>query len=291
VVRMAEETRLVRPATLREALEMRAAAPCALLAGGTDFFPSLGPGAPGGTVLDIPAIAGLGDVDAVNGGVRIGANVTWADLCAVALPSGFDGLRDAAREIGAIQIQNRATLVGNICNASPAADGVPPLLTLMASVEIASTRGTRVVRLEAFITGVRQIDLAPDEIVTAILVPALSSDGAAVFKKLGSRNSLVISIVSVAVWLKTGRAGLVSDVRIAVGSCSAVACRLGALETSLTGTRADAATTREVVKEGDFSPLAPIDDVRGSKGFRQSAAREMVTRALIAAQNAEAGHV
>ena len=288
---MAETAEFLRPVTLADALTARAAGPCTLLAGGTDFFPTLGARAPKGRVMDMSAVGGLGDIDLGPESVRIGANVTWADLCHAALPQGFDGLKAAGLEIGAIQIQNRATLVGNICNASPAADGVPALLTLDAAVELASKRKTRLVPLDAFITGVRRIDLAPDEIVTALVIPKSSGDGTSVFRKLGSRHSLVISIVSVAVWMKTSKTAVIEDLRIAVGSCSAVACRLPALEAALTGRSADPETIRSIVTGGDFSPLAPIDDVRGSKEFRENAAREMGARAVIDAGKSEGGNV
>src|SRR5260370_31103109 len=101
-----------------------------------------------------------------------GGATTWSEIAAASLPRCLDPLRAAAREIGAVQIQNRGTIAGNLCNASPAADGVPPLLILDASVELASNRGARRLPLSQFITGNRRTSLAPDEILTAIVMPA-----------------------------------------------------------------------------------------------------------------------
>ena len=99
------------------------------------------------------------------------AATTWSEIAAANLPPAFDALRQAAREVGSIQIQNRGTIAGNLCNASPAADGVPPLLALDAAVELASANGTRQLPLSEFITGYRRTARQPDEILSAVIVP------------------------------------------------------------------------------------------------------------------------
>ena len=140
----------LRPAGLEEALAALAK-PHTVLAGGTDFYPARVGRAIDENVLDITGIAGLGGIAATAKGWRIGATTRWSELIDADLPPLFDGLKRAARDVGGRQIQNAGTVAGNLCNASPAADGVPPLLALDAEVEIASRRGVRRIALGAFI--------------------------------------------------------------------------------------------------------------------------------------------
>jgi CO/xanthine dehydrogenase FAD-binding subunit len=197
-------------------------------------------------------------------GMRIGAATRWSDIVRADLPACFDGLKQAAREVGSLQVQNAGTVAGNICNASPAADGVPPLLTLDAQVELTSKRGVRILPLGEFLTGVRQTLRASDELVTAILVPTAPAHGRGAFAKLGSRSYLVISITMTAAVIGLDHAGRIDVARVAVGACSAVAQRLPALEADLLGQLpADIA-----VSPHHLAPLSPISDVRGSAAFR-----------------------
>ncbi len=262
-----------RPDTIDAAVALLSRKPRTLLAGGTDLYPAIKTQSLGGSVLDLGGIAGLRGIQRDDDGWRIGAGTTWTDVIRADLPPAFDGLKRAAREVGAVQIQNAGTLAGNLCNASPAADGVPPLLTLDASVELASVRGVRVLGLGDFLVGPRQTALAEDEMVSALLVPAAAGDGAADFVKLGARTHLVISIAMVAARLVV-EGGRVTCARVAVGSCSATARRILALEEALVGGGAgDVAAHVRVA-------LDPIDDVRGTAGYRLDAAAEMTTRML-----------
>ena len=150
-----------RPSELNETLTLLAE-PARLLAGGTDVFPGAGERPLTGRIVDISRLREVRGVTRTSGEIRIGAATTWTDLVREDLPPAFDTLRAAAREIGAVQIQNRGTIGGNLCNASPAADGAPPLLVLDAEVELASTRGLRRMPLSRFITGNRRTLLEPD---------------------------------------------------------------------------------------------------------------------------------
>ena len=125
-----------RPETLGDALALLAETPVTLAAGCTDLFPATELQELPGAVLDLTAIADLRGVCTTSEGWRIGATTTWSDLIAADLPPAFDMLKQAAGEVGSVQIQNAGTIAGNLCNASPAADGVPPLLALDAVVEI-----------------------------------------------------------------------------------------------------------------------------------------------------------
>src|SRR5882672_6711202 len=146
----------LRPRRLEEALTALAR-PHVVLAGGTDFYPARVGRAIGEDILDIGAIAALRGITADGSGWRLGATTTWSELLEADLPPLFDGLKQAAREVGGAQIQNAGTLAGNLCNASPAADGVPPLLALDAAVVLAGADGERVLPLDRFILGPRKI--------------------------------------------------------------------------------------------------------------------------------------
>jgi CO/xanthine dehydrogenase FAD-binding subunit len=269
----------LRPSTLSEACEVLAQRPAQILSGGTDVFPALIDRPPPDAVLDISAIDELRGIEQDKGSIRIGARTTWSDLARADLPPAFDALRAAAREVGSVQIQNVATLAGNLCNASPAADGVPPLLVLDARIELASGAGLRFLSLSEFLLGNRRTARRPDEIVSAVIVPRASAAGVSAFVKLGSRRYLVISIAMVAARIAVDDAGRIQEAAIAVGSCSAVARRLPGLETTLLGMPASHGH-RSLVTAEHLSPLSPIDDVRGSATYRLDAARELIGRAL-----------
>ena len=205
----------LRPATLDEALAALAH-PWTVLAGGTDFYPARVGRAIDENVLDITGIADLRGISAGPAGWRLGATTTWAELIETPLPPLFDGLKQAAREVGGRQIQNAGTVAGNLCNASPAADGVPPLLALDAEVELAGRAGMRRLPLSAFITGNRRTELAPGELLVAIHIPKPAHDARSAFLKLGARRYLVISIAMAAVTLDPEQAGPPKRVRLPV---------------------------------------------------------------------------
>ena len=284
----------LRPASLKSALSTLAQAaragkghfghPLTVLAGGTDIYPSRA----GKQAwlenfprdfLDVTQIPELKGIRPDGPALSIGAATSWTEIVAARLPRAFDALKQAALQVGGLQIQNRGTLGGNIVNASPAADGVPPLLALDAQVEIASRRGQRRVPLATFIRGNRQTDLARDELVIAVRVPPHRPTSRSFFLKLGSRSHLVISIVSVALMLDEAADGSIADIRITVGASSAVPMRLAALEAELRGEKLDPALL-ERVTPALFSSLTPLDDVRASADYRRSAARILVRRAL-----------
>ena len=269
------------PNVLDDALSALESCEVTIVGGGTDFFPSLVQGRAPRALLDVTGIACLDTISQSDAGWRIGAATTWSEIIDHPLPPVFDGLKAAARTVGSVQIQNAATIAGNICNASPAADGVPPLLALDAIVELTSRAGARRVRLEDFIVGVRRVDLRPGELMTAVLIPNAPRRAGSSFVKLGSRKYLVISIamVSAVVWPRHGR---VQEARVAVGSCSPVAKRLRILESALRGMELDAAA-EIAVTEDHLAPLSPIDDVRGSAEYRREAAGELCRRAVAAA--------
>jgi len=278
----------LRPAELPDALAALALGvvedrPRVIVAGATDHFPGRVGRRRDEEILDVSGLAGLSEIRESDDGWWIPAGATWTDLLEHPLPPCFDGLRAAAKTVGGLQIQNRGTIVGNLCNASPAADGFPNLLALDAVVELASVRATRRVAAGAFVTGNRATVRAPDELVTGVFVPdpeaAPGHTASSTFSKLGSRAYLVISIAMVAVVLVRDAAGRIASARIAVGACSEVARRLTDLEIELAGQPLALGIGRTVRAE-HLAPLKPIDDVRATAAYRLRAADVLVRRAL-----------
>jgi len=265
------------PTELNSALKSLAKAGNKIVAGGTDVYPALKQGQTPARFLDVTRIKELSGVSATQTGLRIGAAVTWSEIVKTDLPASFDGLKQSAREVGSLQIQNAGTIAGNLCNASPAADGVPPLLTLDAMVELTSAaRGARMVPLQDFILGVRKTALAVDEMVTAIHIPTPPEGAGSAFEKLGNRKYLVISITMTAAVIKCDAQGAITHARVAVGACSPVAQRLTQLEADLIGKK----PSEVEIDAAHLNVLSPIDDVRGSGSYRLDIVREQCRRAI-----------
>ena len=248
-------------------------------AGCTDLFPSTTTPALSEPVLDITALAELRGISRSDAGWRFGATTTWTDVVNADLPAAFNGLKQAAREVGSVQIQNVATLAGNLCNASPAADGVPCWLALDAEVELRSSSGMRTLPLDSFLVGPRQTQLSPNEIMAAIVVPGLASQGTSTFQKLGARKYLVISIAMVAARLVSTE-GLVKKLAVSIGSCSAVATRLRGVESALEGLRLDDDISDAITDELVATAISPIDDIRGDARYRASVAAQLVRKSV-----------
>jgi CO/xanthine dehydrogenase FAD-binding subunit len=278
--------RYAKPRAIDEALQLLGEDQWRILAGGTDFYPALGSRPIRQNVLDINDLDVLRGISETQDHFFIGARTTWTDVLRHELPAAFDALKQAAREVGSVQIQNVGTVAGNLCNASPAADGVPALLVLDAEVELRSQTGDRHVPLAMFILGNRRTSMRSDEMMTAVRVPKRSATGTSVFLKLGARRYLVISIAMAAARIVTGSDGRVTEAAVAVGACSAVARRLDQLESALVG-RSTEQSLLEAVGPEHLAMLTPIDDVRGSAEYRSAAAHEIVLRVLAAATGGE----
>lgn len=269
----------LRPTSLDEALAALAERPWTMLAGGTDVYPVAVGRQITDDVLDVTGLPSLRAIDVADGVVRIPALATWTDVVRADLPEAFDGLKAAARSIGGVQIQNRGTLAGNLCNASPAADGLPNLMALDARVELSSAARRREVPVAEFVTGNRRTVREPDELVTAILVPEPTGSARSTFLKLGTRAYLVISIASVAAVVDVEADGVVASARIVVGACSEVPMRIEAAEARLVG-RSASPSLADAIDTADLDVLAPIDDVRGTTAYRRDVALTLVRRAL-----------
>jgi CO/xanthine dehydrogenase FAD-binding subunit len=275
-------------ASLPDALAALAAAvsagePAIPLAGATDLYPAEATrrawfGARTGSIIDISRISDMSGIAVGSDEVVLGAMTSWTAIAEAALPPAFAALQAAARQVGGRQIQNRGTIGGNLCNASPAADGAPPLLALDAQVELVSAVGARRMPLSEFLLGNRTTARRTDELLTRVIIPHPAIDERSVFLKLGARSYLVISIASLAANLRFGPDGSVMSARIALGACSAVPTRLHRIERMLLGRRiGDVA-----ISLGPEDGLSPIDDIRASASYRRRAAEILVRRGLTA---------
>ena len=265
-----------RPDNLEDALLTLSEQPCTLLAGGTDFYPARVGKKITENVLDLSGIRGLRSSLETEEGFLLGALTTWTDIVDSDLPSAFDGLKQAAITIGGIQTQNAGTLCGNICNASPAADAVPNLMTLDAEVKLKSLRESRSLPLEEFILGNRKTARKADEFVSGIFIPRPGENAVGNFEKLGTRSYLVISIVMVGVVVELNEEDEVMELKVAVGSCSPVAKRLRLLEEDVVGQKLNSIE----IQPRHLESLQPIDDIRASASFRKIVTPELLKRAI-----------
>ncbi|MCB1380555.1 MAG: FAD binding domain-containing protein [Alphaproteobacteria bacterium] len=267
----------MQPHSLAEALQLLAGHDAQPFGGGTDIYPAH-VGRP--VTRDLVSLRQIEELRVIcddGDHVRIGGSVTWSEILRSSLPPTFAALAQAAREVGSVQIQNCGTIAGNLCNASPAADGVPPLLVLDASVELTSLEGKRRVKLAEFLTGYRKTSIRQGEVLSAVLVP--KSKGASAFVKLGSRRYLVISIVMAAALVERAPDGTIIEARVSVGAASPVARRLLDLEQDLVGLSGQILPST-MIRSDHLNCLVPIDDVRATAGYRQDAAIVAIGRAL-----------
>ncbi|GLZ33455.1 carbon-monoxide dehydrogenase medium subunit [Lentzea sp. NBRC 105346] len=268
----------LRPSTLAEALAVKAERPDAVpIAGGTDVMVELNfdhrrPAA----LLDLTRIE---ELRTWTPGLRIGAGVPYVRIIDE-LGAQLPGLAMASRTVGSPQIRNRGTVGGNLGAASPAGDTHPVLIASDAVIEVASVRGTRMIPVDDFYTGVKRNALEPDELIVAIHLPP--APGPQQFAKIGTRNAMVIAVCSFAISLHPNE----KRVGAAVGSAAPTPRRARDAEDFLS-----AALTWEAPKplldsvKREFGELvsqaaSPIDDVRGSAAYRRHALAVMARRTL-----------
>jgi CO/xanthine dehydrogenase FAD-binding subunit len=270
-----------RPDKINDALYSLSKEKLTIAAGCTDLLPSTQQENLGNNILDISGIKSLRHISFENGFRKIGSGVTWTDLVENnELPKCYDMLKECSLQIGSKQIQNLGTIGGNLCNASPAADGVPCLLSLDASIELLSVNGKRVLKLEDFIKGSRKTELQNNEILSAILIPKEAEIGRSSFLKLGARKYLVISIAMIACKLNLKK-DVISEITISVGSCSAVAKRIKSLENLLIGKSIKDELTTIILNYNYENYLSPINDIRGTDTYRFKASKVLVKDTII----------
>ena len=256
---------LRRPRTLREALRMlREDGPLMPMAGCTDIYVGLNFGSlPNQRFLDIWGLDDLRGISISDGYLRIGALDTYTDIIrSLLVRRRLPMLVAAAREVGAVQIQNRGTLGGNIANGSPAGDTLPVLAAAEAMIELRSIDWTRKVPFTAFYEGYRKTVIRPDELITAIEIPRMA--GTQYFRKVGTRAAQSIS--------KVVFAGVRADrPRIALGSVAPTVVRVPRTEAALAD-GAPLATAQEILQ----SEIAPIDDIRSTAAYRRRVASNLL---------------
>ncbi len=279
---------LTRPRTLQQALQaLHDSLPggrLTPLAGGTDLYVYLNAGEfPGRRFLDLTALRELRGVRVRANGVTLGGQTTFREIREhPALRRRLPALVAAAAVVGAWQIQNRATLAGNIANASPAGDSLPVLLALDAVVHARSVRGERAYPLECFYRSYRETALEPDELITAVSIGWPPARAFQFFRKVGTRRAQSISKVVFAGVLRQGRAGAADHVRLAWGSVAPTPVRSPHAEQALLGrvpAREHAAAARVALRE-DFTP---IDDIRSDREYRETVAGNVLEQFLRAA--------
>ena len=231
-------------------------------------------------VMDLLAIEELRGIREVEGGLEIGATTPFSEIRrSAAVRAAFPALADAAGQVGGWQIQNRATLGGNMANASPAGDSLPVLLALSAAVVIAGHGGIREIAYDEFHTGYRQTALQRGEIVARVRLPYPAAGSVQAFRKVGTREAQAISKVVVAM-LGRVEGGRIADIRLAAGSVAAMPVRLRAAETAVQGMapgpEAASLAGREAARE-----VTPIDDVRSTAEYRKFALERVVRRMML----------
>ena len=278
----------IAPATLEDALgiKQKHGAHARVIAGGTDLILGLRDKAFSARLLVDLRQVSLGTISCNAGELRLGAYVSLSQMLAnTEIAALFPALHEACRAFAGPPIRNRATLGGNLVNASPAADLVPPLMAYDADIVLARASGDRVLPLTEFFSGPGRTVMEPDEILTEIRLPLMPPGTAATFSKLGQRRSMAISVVSLSTRLTLRAAGTVSDARIVLGAVAPTVIRAFAAEgilagNELTNDRVDRAA-RAASRES-----SPITDVRATRDYRRRMTQVLVRRALLATWDA-----
>jgi CO/xanthine dehydrogenase FAD-binding subunit len=253
---------VLSPRTLEEALRLKADRPQAVpIQGGTDVMVELNfDRARPEALLNLNEVAELRGWSRENGSIWLGAGLTYDEAMTTPLADALPALAEAARTVGGPQIRNRGTIGGNLGTASPAGDALPPLLVAGAEVKLVSLRGERWLPLPEFVVGPKRNALAADELIAGVRVAP--SDGRETFMKVGTRNAMVIAVVSLAVRVD-------GALRAAFGSAGPVP--------TLVEAPLDAA---DAFPEQVARAASPIDDVRGTATYRRHALRVLAKRAL-----------
>ena len=270
-------TQYIRPRDLDEALAARAAHPdWMVLAGGTDLMVNANHRPSPAGILDLWRLPGLGAITATDRSITIGAGATWYEVeNHPAILETWLPLSLAAREIGALQIQMRGTLGGNVGNSSPVGDSLPVLLALDAELELASVRGRRKIPYSQFCTGYRKTALAADELIVSATLPAPSATTHTVWRKVGTRRAQSISKVMGAAAITLDN-GVISSARVALGAVADRPIRVSAVEDAVRGLTPDKAS--DAARAALRTAIKPIDDVRSTATYRHEVAENLVAR-------------
>lgn len=274
----------VRPNSMEKAVSILTSrkGEAKVLAGGTDLLNLIAKGQISPKlVVSLKNIPECRDIKKKNGSVSIGAFCTLRNVAnSEFLGDKYQILRDAVQQIGSGQIRNRATIGGNICNASPAADTAAPLMVLDAETIIQGPKGMRRESIMDFFVGPNETILASDEILTTITLPEIQGRGEGLYLKLGRRKALDLAVVGVAVYIvQEPSSEKISHIRMAISSAAPKPLRMFEAESILEGRLSE---KHVIEKAASVASVAsdPITDVRASKEYRKELVRVLTIRAI-----------
>jgi CO/xanthine dehydrogenase FAD-binding subunit len=270
------------PAAIEDAVAAMRADGARALAGGTDLIPQMREGRRQVACLvdlkRIPELMGISTRS--DGALVLGAAASASHVAGhAAVASSYPAVARSARLIGSLQVQNRASLGGNICNAAPSADAVPALICHQASVRIAGPNGAREELLEAFLRGPGKTSLAPGELLSSIVLPPVAPGSAATYLRFTPRREMDIAIAGAAAWVRLDGASKIAEARVVLASVGPIPLRATSAEQSLAGQRPgpDLFEAAGRLAAGD---ARPISDTRGSADYRRSLVAVLTARAL-----------
>jgi aerobic carbon-monoxide dehydrogenase medium subunit len=270
------------PATIEEAVAAMQVDGARALAGGTDLIPQLREGRrQAGRIVDLKRIpelmhvSGLGD-----GGIVLGAAANMTSVARhAAVADSYPAIAQSARLVGSLQVQNRASLGGNICNAAPSADAVPALICHQARARITGTAGHREEVLESLIRGPGKTSLLPGELLLSIVVPPTLPRSAAKYLRFTPRREMDIAIAGAAAWLRIDAMGVIAEARIVLASVGPGPIRAASAEHRMLGERPTPGLF-EAVGRLAANDARPISDTRASADYRRSLVAVLTARAL-----------
>lgn len=274
------------PQTLQAAVALLAGAngPAKVLAGGTDLLIQMrgGRAAPG-LLLDIKGIPGMSVIIAENGGFRFGAAVTCMELVEhEAFAAAWPGVTDAVKLIGSVQVKGRATVGGNICNASPAADSVPAMIAAGALASIVGPAGRREAPVEEVATAPGRTSLAKGEFITSLLLPQRPPRSGDAYLRFTPRTEMDIAVVGFGVNLTLDEKGICSQARVSLGAVAERALLVPQAAAALIGSKVDADALKRLAAAASAA-CRPIEDKRGTREFRIKIAAVLARRATVIA--------
>jgi carbon-monoxide dehydrogenase medium subunit len=272
----------LRPDTIDAAIAALADGEARAFAGGTDLVPQIREGRRhAARLVDLKHIGELTAITAhADGSVMIGAAATATTVSRhAAIAGAYPAVASSARLIGGVQIQNRASLGGNICNAAPSADAVPALLVHEARVMIAGSNGSRDLALSELLRGPGRTALEPGELLVAIALPPPTPRSAATYQRFTPRREMDIAIAGVAAWIALDGDGAITAARIVLASVAPTAIRAPTAEARLLGERPTPALLAETGRLA-AQDARPISDTRGSADYRRTLVSVLTARAL-----------
>lgn len=271
-----------RPGTVEEAVAAMRAGDARALAGGTDLVPQLREGRRrAGRIVDLKHIPDMTAIAVLpDGGVSIGAAATATAVARHAEIAGrYPSVARSAQLIGGVQVQNRASLGGNICNAAPSADGVPALICHGARAVVAGPEGRREMPVDEMFVGPGRTRLAAGELLVAIRLPPVERRSAAAYLRFTPRREMDIAVAGAGVWLRLGADGTIADARVVLASVAPTPIRALSAEQKLTGEM----PTRALLEDAGrlaAKDARPISDTRGSAEYRRTLVAVLTARAL-----------